>query len=231
MAYSSDFPTAGATTGTVDAFGLGLNWDVTELIAHSAQVDAASQQRASVDLDVAWQEWQAAQAAKMAVYDLVSLSGQAAFAVSSDRRLGDNYKTVQKAVESGLMTALDLSAAETASRMAHATVLDLRKKIAEQRLKLNTALGVPVDANVTLESDLAMPGQMEAPGLDQLVDGLQERRLDLVALRRGYDSQQETLRAAILNQFPRINIGGNQARDTGDVVTTGVLPDDRSAPV
>ncbi len=221
LAYSTDFPTAGATGGTVDAFGLGVSWNVTELIAHSARADAASQHKASVDLDVAWQEWQAAQAAKMAVYDLVSLLGQSTFAASSDRRLADNYSTVRKAVEGGLMTEMDLSAAETASRMAHATLLDLRKKVAEQRLKLNTALGVPVDANVTLESDVALPTRMEAPAFEQLVDRLQEQRLDLVALRRGYDSQQDTLRAAILDQFPRIDIGGNQARDTGNVLTTG----------
>ncbi len=221
LTYSSDFPTGGTTTGTVDAFGLGLSWDVTELIGRSARLEAASKHRVSVALDVAWQEWQAAQGAKMAVYDLVSLEGQLDFAASSDRRLTDNYNTVHTAVQAGLMTELDLSAAETASRVAHSAVLDLNKQVTEQRLKLSQLLGLPADANIVLESGIELPATMEVPSSEELLDGLSDSRLDLVALRRGYESQEDTLRAAILNQFPRINIGANQARDTGNVVTTG----------
>ena len=37
----------------------------------------------------------------------------------------------------------------------------------------------------------------------------------------GYQAEEARLRAAILAQFPKINIGFTHARDTGDVVTTG----------
>jgi len=221
LSYSSDFPAGGATNGTVNAFGLGLSWDATELISRSARVDAASKHKVSVDLDIAWQEWQSAQSAKLAVYDLVSLEGQVDFASRSDQRLAENYATVRRAVQEGLMTELDLSAAETASWVAHSTVLGLRKQKAEQRQTLNQLLGLPADANITLEPGITLPSEMQVLTFARLVDGLQERRLDLVALRRGYESQEETLRAAILNQFPRVNIGWNEARDTGNVVTTG----------
>lgn len=221
LAYSSDFPTGGSTAGTVAAFGLGLSWDATELITHSARVKAASEHSVSVDLDVMWQEWQTAQDAKMAVYDLMSLKGQAAFAASSDQRLADNFDTVRSAVESGLMTELDLSAAEMASRMAHSTVLDLKKQVVEQQVKLNRLLGLPGDANTAIEPEIELPSQMKAPSFTQLDASLQEHRLDLIALRQGYESQEDTLRAVVLNQFPRINIGLNEARDTGNVVTTG----------
>jgi cobalt-zinc-cadmium efflux system outer membrane protein len=221
LSYSSDFPTGGTTTGTVNAFGLGLSWDATELISRSARIEAASKHKVSVDLDVGWQEWQNAQSAKLAVYDLVSLQGQVNFASHSDQRLAENYATVRRAVQEGLMTELNLSAAETASRAAHSTVLSLRKQTAEQRLKLNQLLGLPADANITLEPGITLPSEMKVLAFARLVDGLQERRLDLVALRRGYESQEETVRAAILNQFPRVNIGWNKARDTGNVVTTG----------
>jgi outer membrane protein TolC len=135
--------------------------------------------------------------------------------------LADNLDTVRQAVQAGLMTELDLSAAETASHMAHATVLDLRKQIADQRHKLNPLLGLPIDANTMLQPDIELPARIETPAWDELVGDLQEHRLDLVALRQGYESQQDTLRAAILNQFPRIGIGGNEARDVSNVVTTG----------
>jgi cobalt-zinc-cadmium efflux system outer membrane protein len=54
------------------------------------------------------------------------------------------------------------------------------------------------------------------------VQDLEQRRLDLVALHLGYDSQEATLHAAILEQFPRIGIGVGGGRDTGNVGSVGV---------
>jgi outer membrane protein TolC len=51
--------------------------------------------------------------------------------------------------------------------------------------------------------------------------GLEDRRLDLLALKKGYESREAQVRAAILSQFPKINIGLAHARDTGNVITTG----------
>ena len=41
LSYSLGIPTGGNTQGTVNAFGLGLGWDITSLIARNARVDAA----------------------------------------------------------------------------------------------------------------------------------------------------------------------------------------------
>jgi outer membrane protein TolC len=40
-------------------------------------------------------------------------------------------------------------------------------------------------------------------------------------LRRGYDSQEAVVRAAVLEQFPRITIGPTISRDTDNIRTTG----------
>jgi len=42
-----------------------------------------------------------------------------------------------------------------------------------------------------------------------------------VALRRGYESQEAIVRAAILAQFPRLNLGANRTLDSGNVGTMG----------
>src|SRR5439155_4816106 len=47
-------------------------------------------------------------------------------------------------------------------------------------------------------------------------------RLDLIALRMGYESQEAKLRGAVLSQFPKIGIGINSARDTTNVITAGL---------
>jgi outer membrane protein TolC len=45
--------------------------------------------------------------------------------------------------------------------------------------------------------------------------------LDLLALKKGYASQDAMLRVAIRAQFPSVVIGLTHLRDTGNVVTTG----------
>jgi outer membrane protein TolC len=42
-----------------------------------------------------------------------------------------------------------------------------------------------------------------------------------VGLRQGYQSQEQTVRAAVLAQFPKIILGFSHATDTTPVVTTG----------
>jgi outer membrane protein TolC len=59
------------------------------------------------------------------------------------------------------------------------------------------------------------------PSVARIMAGIEERRLDLLALKKGYESQEERVRAAVLAQFPRINIGLSRSRDTSNVETTG----------
>jgi outer membrane protein TolC len=70
LSYGLDVPTAGTTQGTVNGFNVGLNWEITSLISHNAKLASAKADVVAVDLDLAWQEWQSAQAAKMQVYHL-----------------------------------------------------------------------------------------------------------------------------------------------------------------
>ena len=53
------------------------------------------------------------------------------------------------------------------------------------------------------------------------MNGLEKRRLDLLALKMGYKSQEANLRAAIRAQFPSINVGFSHARDNTDVISAG----------
>jgi outer membrane protein TolC len=59
------------------------------------------------------------------------------------------------------------------------------------------------------------------PPLEELLKGLENRRLDLMALRLGYQSEEETLRQAVLEQFPKVNLGFNTGRDDTNVHTVG----------
>ncbi|HSV15548.1 MAG TPA: TolC family protein [Tepidisphaeraceae bacterium] len=221
LSYNYDVVTGGNTEGAVNAWGLGLSWDVTSLISHETKLNAAKAGAAAVNLDIAWQEWQIAEAARTAVYDLLALQGQLAVAQDVDRRLQENLNVVGKAVDEHLKTALDLAAAEAAARDSHALVLQNQRDIDHQRLQLNRAIGLPPGTRVKLTPGIVLPSRFDPPPLAELIRDLEERRLDLLGLKRGYQSQDQTLRAAILDQFPRINIGFNRANDNTNVHSLG----------
>jgi cobalt-zinc-cadmium efflux system outer membrane protein len=222
LSAALDVPTGGKDAGTVNGYSVGLNWDVTALITRGATHAAAAAQAESVDLEVAWQEWQVAQAARTALFDLVALQAQAAQAELVDHNLARNRAIVQRAVARHEKTVLELAAAETASQDAHAVLLGLQRELRHQQLVLNQSLGLPPDMPVRPEPGVVLPSRVRLPSEQQLASGIEERRLDLLALRRGYQSQEQTLRAAVLAQFPKINLGFNRASDTSNVHTTGL---------
>lgn len=218
---SLDRPAFGNTAGTVTAYGVGFGWDLQQLITHAARKRAAGEHRTAVDLDVSWQEWQTAQAARTAVFQLTALELQTGLSVSLDQRLKENLDLVRRAVDAGLMTELDLAAAETAGNQAHASLLALQRQTEQQRLALNRLLGVPSETRILLRSDIVLPVRLDLPSAERLLDGVEQRRLDLVALRHGYASQEAAVRSAILGQFPKINFGLHRARDTTKVGVIG----------
>jgi outer membrane protein TolC len=217
-----DVPYASSPPDNFTAYNVGVGWDVTSLITRDAKRRAAAAAAASVDLDVLWQEWQTAEAAKVAAYNVLAIRAQLDAAVQADRHLADNLAVVRRAVERHERTLVDLPAAEAASRDAHTAVVSLEGDLRRQRLALNRAIGFPPDARIVLRDDGGLPASLTPPAPAALMKDLQSRRLDLLALRRGYESQDQTLRAAILGQFPKINLGFNAARDTSDVRTVGV---------
>jgi cobalt-zinc-cadmium efflux system outer membrane protein len=221
LSFDFETPTGGDTAGTVNAFGLGLNWDVASLLPHSATAQQAEAHRAAVEMDIAWQEWQVAQNARAVVYQLASLEGQIALQEEIRKRLEENAGSIRRAVASGIRTARDLSAAQAESRKAYATLLDLRKQAARQQLQLNRVLGLPPGHELRLSETVELPSSFDPPPAGELLADLEQRRLDLVALRRGYDSQEAAVRAAILNQFPRLSLGPTVGRDIEDVDTAG----------
>jgi outer membrane protein TolC len=221
LSYSLDVPTGGSTQGTINAYNLGLSWEITSLIARGAKIDAARAHAASVDLDVAWQEWQVAEAAKMHVFRLVLIEKQLALSRESEKRLRENLGVVKQAFNLREKTVLDLSAAEAALNQARLSVLILEQEKEQEQLELNKTLGLPSDSVIHIEQDISLPYWKSIPPTTNIIDGIEDRRLDLLALKMGYESQEANLRAAIRSQFPRINIGFSHARDTTNVVTTG----------
>ena len=107
-----------------------------------------------MDLDVAWQEWQTAQAAKLQLFHLFP-DQQLAVARQEEEGLRQNLDLVRRAADLGFMTMVDLAAAEAALQKIHASVLTTEQQREQERLALNQSLGFPAEEIVPLEQNIA----------------------------------------------------------------------------
>ena len=221
LTYVLSIPTGPVPVGTVTEFFGTVLWDLQTLINRGARVDAAEARAEAVDLDVAWQEWQIAQAAKLAAYRLLTLRYQAQLATELSDFLTDNVTQMRQALRRGILTGLELSAAESAHNNARTSMLELEKQVRQQQLAFNRLLGLPPESAIPLERSIALPARLVPPTLEWFLDGLEDRRLDLVALRQGYASQEATVRAAILSQFSNITMGVYDKRDLNNFYRLG----------
>ncbi|HEY2123612.1 MAG TPA: TolC family protein [Chthoniobacterales bacterium] len=222
IAYTRDFVSGGSTAGTVSAYGITASWEISALISHSAKVEAARANEQAINLDIAWTEWQTAMAAKMALYRVVALEEELSRAkqISSDQQ--QTVDTLQAAVDRHERSVLDLAAAQASREDARATELTLEQELARQRLELKSAVGVLPETNLSIERVIALPSHLPLPSEGELIADLENRRLDLVGLRQGYQSQEQTVRAAVLAQFPKVVFGFNpHSSDTTNVHTIG----------
>jgi outer membrane protein, heavy metal efflux system len=222
IGYTRDFVTGGNTAGTVSAYGFSGSWDISALISHSAKVEAAGANEKAINLDIAWTEWQTAMAAKMALYRVVALEEELSRAkqISSDQQ--KTVDTLQAAVDRHERSVLDLAAAQASREDARATELTLEQELDRQRLEFKKAVGVLPETNLWIETGIALPSHVSLPSMGELIADLENRRLDLVGLRQGYQSQEQTVRAAVLAQFPKVVFGFNpHSSDTTNVHTVG----------
>ena len=196
-------------------YTMGLTWEITSLLSHGSQVKAAKATAKSLDLSIAWQEWQAAQDARMRAFRILSLQARLPLARGVEEELAHAVEETRKAASMGHATVADLTTAVDAWTTAQNARFDLENQLSADKAALGLSMGMPAGHDVPLKAAPAFPEPPQGPGpdADTLLQGLEDRRLDLVALRLGYESQEASLRAAVIQQFPKIGIGFVHARD------------------
>ena len=221
LSYTFTVPSGGTDSGMINAFGVGLNWQVTALIWRSNKIKAAELQQEKINLQIAWQEWQIAQDARLAAYQLIIYSRQEALLREMTQRLEENRSRLQQAADKGLVTELERVAAVSAKNLADNRLLALTQQKRQQQKRLNRAMGLQPFEVIPLQADINLDEPLNPPEYEDLIHDLENRRLDLLALQLGYASQDERVHIAVLQQFPKISIGFNQARDNSNLYTLG----------
>lgn len=214
-----DFPVAGADAEIL-GYGAAIAWNVTPLISRGARVSGATENLVAVDLDIAWQEWQVAQAARLHTIRAICLERRAALARELEQIWQGRLEGLREALAQGALTAIEVTSAERAHADARVRRFELEQRAVSERAELNQALGIDAVREVVL--DPAFRAAEKSPKLAALLEELPRRRLDLIALQHARMSHDEKLRAEVLARFPPVEIGFNTRREVDRAGSVGI---------
>jgi cobalt-zinc-cadmium efflux system outer membrane protein len=217
-----DNPYGAGSRGLTTAANLAASLDTRALLTLPARRRAARANLEKVDLGIAWQEWQVAEAARLEAERLGWLERRVAV-VSQELALEqETNDRLERAVASGDATLEQLGVQRAAAEAVRRSLIELEQAQATSRNALLTFFGQPTDPGLRIASPVpASP--LPVPAVDAIVPDCLARRLDIEALRRGVDEEDARLRQAILEQFPDVTLGITRNRDETSLKFLGGL--------
>ena len=219
LSFILGYPT-GSAVGLVNAYDLGLSYDLIPLITRPARVAGAQAGLRQVDLELLWQSWQVSKQARILAVRWAGEVEQLALLQRMNELYRQRYDTSAEALQQGDLT-LDVTGTDLTAlvdSLSHINQLEQTHNETDHSLRL--LLGLTADAPFGFALP-PPPASIDAAEQLDLLSAAQQRRPDLLALQAGYRSQEAKVRAAILGQFPSFTIGVTRARDTSNISTTG----------
>src|ERR1700730_12435382 len=202
--------------GTASSILAGLAHEVVPLLTLSTRKAAAGASELSVELDITWQEWQIVSRARLLFVDAISLAKQRRLINENLQLFKDRYRRSFEAMQAGNEVLPTVASDLVALNSAETQLNDISQLILKNKHDLNSLLGLTPEVTVRLADGVRLP-VLDAARLEPSLMDLAARRPDLLALQAGYGAQQEKVRRAIIEQFPKLSVGSNFVRDTTDV--------------
>jgi outer membrane protein TolC len=203
----------GGPPGSTATILAGLVQEVVPLLMLSTRKAAVGASELSVELDVAWQEWQTVSRARLLFVDAISLAKQRRLIKENLQLFKTRYRKSFDAMQAGNEVLPTIASDLVALNSAETQLNDVDQLILKNKHDLNALLGLTPEATVPLAGGVRLP-VLDAARLEPLLMDLAARRPDLLALQAGYGAQQEKVRRAIIEQFPKLSVGSNFTSDT-----------------
>ena len=200
------------------AWAASLTEDIKSILTYHTRKKAARLQLDQVNADLLWQEWQVAQQARILALDLYWGGLSADLATRQLQLLDKEVQAVQAATQAGNLDLTALAPLLTAKATAAQAAASLRLAQLQGWQQLDALLGLKPEVRFAIARPQVGP---LPPEVKTLIANLPERRPDLVALQLGYRSADESVRSAIIGQFPAFSAGYTWGQDTGNVRSGG----------
>lgn len=191
---------------------IGLSEDIQALITRGAAKAAARANQRQVHLNILWQEWQVAEQARELFIQSQSNAELQQVLTSTRNFYADRYRQDQAALQRGDITISVATADLTLLTDAENKVRRFQLNASTTSHQLDQLLGLQPSVQLHLIGSTAIQ-PLSKEQFQVAVTALPHRRADLLALRAGYQTQEQRLREAILAQFPNLSAGITYSRD------------------
>lgn len=208
------------SAGVVNAYGISAGFDIAALLLRSSTRDKAKAAAAEVQKNIAWQEWTVASQARLLARRLPFLQQQHALAVQAENTAQNLLDLTMKNVAVGNAKLDDLVLRRVALLDTTERADTLARAVETTRLSLNQTLGASPEQQLPFAT-ISTTHDLSILDTNALFETARSERLDLRALRAGYESQQAETRHAILAQYPLPVLTLNRARDTTPIYSRG----------
>ena len=191
----------------------GLTYDLQTLITQGAKVASANAARDQAKLNVLWQEWQTVQQARTLYVTGVNADEKRSLYQTAEQRYSVQSQRSQQALMAGDIT-FDTAGTDLAALLDARSQLRTEERAESQNVfNIRALIGVTQNVDVTLKP-LGVPDIPDRAAVEAALAKVAQVRPDLRALQAGYQSQEESLREAVLAQFPSIQFGVTRTTDT-----------------
>lgn len=191
---------------------ISLGEDIQALRTRGAAQREARAHEQQVHLQILWQEWQVAEKAReLFIQARADAHLDRVFTASRDllaRRYHEDEAALRKGNATLNTTTVDLTLLTDAETNLRQVQLDINLT----RHALNQLIGLNPTVHLRLVG-LVNQRLLSYHQFHKAVAELPHRRADLLALRAGYQAQEQTVRKAILAQFPALSAGVTLSRD------------------
>ncbi|MDX1803251.1 MAG: TolC family protein [Alcanivorax sp.] len=214
-----DHPGPGVSNG----HAYGLSYSSGALLTHKDRKNAEQHHVDQIALALLWQEWQVAQKARLLYSQWQADTEKLTFLQQAyDPHYCSNIKT---AANDGDMAPATADAEQADCADSETRIVSIKSDLQSEKAQLYALLGLSPDADLALSRQPFSPSALNHDQALQAVKKIAQQRPDLLALKKGYESQDATLRADILSQVPNITVGLSRSVDTGGVKSTGISLD------
>jgi outer membrane protein TolC len=194
-------------------YSFGLAYDLQNLITQGAKEASANAARDQQKLNILWQEWQTVSQARTLYVTGANAVEKHALYTAAEERYSAQSERSSRALQAGDIT-FDAAATDLAALLdAQSQLRTAERTETQNAYNIRTLLGVTQNVDVTLKP-LGIPDIPDRSAVESALVKVAELRPDLRALQAGYQSQEETLREAVLAQFPSLQLGVTRASDT-----------------
>ncbi len=202
------------------AWATSLTEDIASLVTYRSRVRAARAATEQVSAELLWEEWQVAEKGRLTALDLYWYDQSIRLSLRERGVISREIHEVRSAVAAGNLDASAVAPLEAALATLDQSLSTLRLTELGSWQALNALLGLAPEVRFEIAAP-ELPGPLPAENLAVLVASLPQRRPDLIALQLGYRAADQSVRAAILGQFPAFVLGGTWAQDNTNTRSAG----------